>query len=245
MDRTRYSTIAHRDHRFCSPFSRERIDAWIEALAAPPDPRVIDVGCGKGQMLISVLERWGGSGIGIDANPVYVEQGRARGAHLGAALELRAESYDAASVPDGSFDVALCVGSTHAIGTYVDALRELARVVRPGGLIAAGSGYWRRSPDPEYLRVLGAEPDELLDHAGNVRAGEMLGLRPRFAITSMEQEWDAYEGLYASSIETFAAEHPEDPDCVEMLDRIAKWRDAYRRWGRTTLGFGLYVFGKS
>jgi hypothetical protein len=27
-----------------------------------------------------------------------------------------------------------------------------------------------------------------------------------------------------------------------MLERIRGWRETYRRWGRDTLGFGLYLF---
>ena len=29
-----------------------------------------------------------------------------------------------------------------------------------------------------------------------------------------------------------------------MRERIARWRKTYRRWGRDTLGFGLYLFGR-
>jgi hypothetical protein len=39
--------------------------------------------------------------------------------------------------------------------------------------------------------------------------------------------------------------HPDDPDRDAMLKRIRNWRDAYLRWGRSTLGFGLYLFQKA
>ena len=36
--------------------------------------------------------------------------------------------------------------------------------------------------------------------------------------------------------------NPHDPDAQAMLERIRPWREAYLRWGRDTLGFGLYLF---
>jgi hypothetical protein len=83
-----------------------------------------------------------------------------------------------------------------------------------------------------------------MSHQETVEAGVALGLVPRFAITSTDEEWDAYEGLYAASVEAFAVEQPDDPELGEMLEQIRSWQEAYRKWGRDTLGFGLYVFGR-
>ena len=44
------------------------------------------------------------------------------------------------------------------------------------------------------------------------------------------------------SIERYAGEQPDDPDVPAMLKRIRRWRDAYLRWGRDTLGFAVYLF---
>jgi hypothetical protein len=46
------------------------------------------------------------------------------------------------------------------------------------------------------------------------------------------------------NIELYAGKHSEDPDVPELLKRIRAWRDTYVRWGRDTLGFGLYLFQK-
>ena len=32
------------------------------------------------------------------------------------------------------------------------------------------------------------------------------------------------------------------PDARAMLDRSRRWRDAYLRWGRDTMGFAVYLF---
>lgn len=56
------------------------------------------------------------------------------------------------------------------------------------------------------------------------------------------EEWDAYESQYARNVEEYVSANEHDPDADAMLQRIRPWRDAYLRWGRDTLGFGLYLF---
>jgi len=246
MNRLRFSTLAHHDHVVCNPISLEKLDRVLGLLDLAPGARVLDVGCGKGEMLIRLIERFEVRGVGVDLNAEFLDEARARAAaRVPAAdltlLETPFEEFDHAP---GSFDAALCVGSTHACGGYAKALRALARAVRPGGPLVVGEGYWKRDPDPGYLSVLGAARDEMSDHAGNVAAGIEQGLTPLYSVTGSDDDWDHYEGLYARAIERFAAEHPDDPDCDAMLTRIRRWRDAYLRWGRDTLGFGFYLFRK-
>jgi hypothetical protein len=72
-----------------------------------------------------------------------------------------------------------------------------------------------------------------------------MGFVPVFTAVSGDAEWDAYEGLYHRTVEDYVAAHPEDPDAPVMAERIRRWREAYLRWGRDTLGFGLYLFEKA
>ena len=140
------------------------------------------------------------------------------------------------------FDAALCTGSTHAFGGYRQTLRALAKVVRPGGSLLIGEGYWKRDPHADYLAAIGATRVEFTDHAGNVARAVEEGLVPLYSAVSSDDEWDRYEGLYLRAVERYIAAHPEDPDTPLFRDHIRRWRDSYLRWGRDTLGFGLYLF---
>jgi SAM-dependent methyltransferase len=242
LDQTRYSTLAHAAHVFCSPLAEATVDALLARLALAPGARVLDVGCGKAQMLVRLVERYGAAGVGIDPNGAFLDAARpwARDGRL----VLHARRVQEVALAPASFDVALCIGSTHALGRYPDALRGLAALVRPGGTLVLGEGYWKQPPAPAYLALLGGTEDEFTTHEGNIRSGEKMGLGLRFAITASDAEWDAYEGLYADSIERFAAAHPQDPDRDAMLARSRAWREGYLKWGRSTLGFGVYAFGR-
>src|SRR5947208_2040976 len=246
MDHAKFTTVAHRALSYCNPLDPAALEQVIDLLALGPSDRVLDVGCGKGALLVRLAERFGANGTGLDINPTFLAEGRANAARRGVAsrvalLQVQASRFAGAPA---SFDAGICVGSTHAFGTYHDAMRGLGRWVRPGGSVLVGEGYWRRDPDPEYLERLGATQDEMTTHEGMVAAGVAHGLIARGSWTSSDHDWDAYEELYARTVETYVATHPEDPDAAAMRERIARWRETYRRWGRDTLGFGLYLFGR-
>jgi hypothetical protein len=78
-----------------------------------------------------------------------------------------------------------------------------------------------------------------------VAAGEAAGLMPLYAAVSSEQDWDEYAWRYSTAVETYAAEHPDDPDARGMQARIQGWRRLYLTEGRRVMGFGLYLFGKA
>lgn len=165
-------------------------------------------------------------------------------AHRGIAFAAPISETKVADIKDlapGSFDLALCVGSTHVLGGYRETLRAFRRWVRPGGHVVIGEGYWQREPDEAYLASFGGSRDELATHADNVAAAIEQGLVPPYAAVSSPDDWDRYEGRYARNVELYALDHPDDANSPAMRDRIRRWRDGYLRWGRTTMGFALYL----
>src|SRR5204863_121707 len=76
----------------------------------------------------------------------------------------------------GAFDLVASVGSPAR-------LSSIASLVRPGGLVLYGDGYWRREPSQEYLEALGAARGELEDYAGTIRRATELALTPLYALS--------------------------------------------------------------
>jgi cyclopropane fatty-acyl-phospholipid synthase-like methyltransferase len=246
MDRTRFSFLAHADHDVCNPIGDAKVDGMLARLGVGPGDAVLDIGAGKGEMLLRLVERRGVWGVAVEPAALFADEARRRAA---------------ARVPAGSFTVvqeqaapflerspalgakaAMCVGSTHALGDLAGTLSALRGHLEPGARVLVGEGYWKRPPDPEYLAALGgAEESEMRSHAATVEAVEAQGYRALWAVTASEDEWDEYEWRYAHAIERFAAAHPDDPDRAAMLERSRAWRATYLRWGRQTMGFGLYL----
>ena len=243
MDRTKFSTIAHRDHLFANPLGEAKVDHLLGLLDLEAGAPVLDVGCGNAELLIRLIKRFDIIGVGVDPNGAMLDRARERAAGLVIAgrLILHERTIDG-FVPEQPLAAALCVGSSHAYGGYAETLSALSRIVRPGGLIMVGEGYWKRDPDPGYLELLGATPDELTSHAGNVERARSLGLTPLYSAVSSDDDWDHYEGLYCRAMQRYLAANPDDPDGAEFAAHSSRWYDGYLRWGRDTLGFGLYLF---
>lgn len=243
MNRAKLSAIAHSDHLFANPIGEAKIDRVLGLLDLPAGARVLDVGCGNAELLIRLIELYDVVGIGVDPNRAAIDEARQHAAVRINAARLTLHALPIQDVAlDPPPDAALCVGSTHAYGDYQRTLDALKVLVRPGGLLLIGEGYWKREPDPDYLALLGATPDELTDHATNVTRAVAAGLTPLHTVVSNDDEWDHYEGLYCRATERYVEAHPDGPDSAEFRDYIRRWYAGYLRWGRETLGFGLYLY---
>ncbi|MGA7923950.1 MAG: class I SAM-dependent methyltransferase, partial [Thermoplasmata archaeon] len=241
---TKFGEIALRHRVINNPLSAETLDRIISLSNPPSGSRVLDVGCGKGEFLLRLTQHRSVLGEGLDLSEQMAEtaQTRAMKHSLHGTLTFRCVDAKSMEPPKKTYFLAVCLGATQAFGNLRETLVTLRRWVQPDGWIVIGEGYWKQPPSAEYLKVLGATADELLDDAGNVQVGRELGLNVVEHWSSTDQEWDDFENAYLQGIESYARENPADPDVPEMLGRIHEWRQAYLRWGKETLGFGVYAF---
>jgi SAM-dependent methyltransferase len=111
--------------------------ALVGTLSLTRADRVLDLACGDACFSLLLAER-AGSVVGVDLSPAYLELARCRvsGAPQARRIELR--RADARSLPfdDASFDLAWCAQSLYSLPDPLETLREMARVVRPGGRVA-------------------------------------------------------------------------------------------------------------
>jgi SAM-dependent methyltransferase len=105
----------------------------LDAAAVGIGHTVLDVACGTGVVAAAAAERVGPSGAvtGVDINPGMIAvAARTRG--------VRWAQADAARLPfpDGGFDRVLCQAGLQFVPDRLGALREMRRVLRPGGRVA-------------------------------------------------------------------------------------------------------------
>lgn len=244
MDRWKYFDVTHRDHAICNPLSTAKLDELVMLLDLARGARVLDIACGKAELLLRLAKRYGIRGDGVDLSPYCVRDARrqARARVPDAALSFHEQDGAAFDAPPGAYDLAMCIGASWTFGGHRGTLRALARVVRPGGLVAAGEPFWRTTPDPAYLAASGLQAGDFATHAGNVTIGVEEGLVPLYTLVSNDDDWDRYEALQWRAAERYAVVHPDDPDAEEILRRQHAARDTYLRWGRDTLGWAIYLF---
>jgi len=163
--------------RYMGRFSTQLSAGLADLAGVRGSSRVLDVGCGPGALTTELVARVGpGSVTAVDPSEPFVDA--ARGRHPGVAV-LRA-SAEALPFADASFDAALAQLVVHFMAEPVGGLREMRRVTRPGGVVAASvwdfggdrapiSPFWAaaRTVDP-HLR------DEA--HLPGVREGHLESL---------------------------------------------------------------------
>lgn len=128
----------------------ERIESlWLEGIArlGPYRPiwrrgpgRLLDVGCGTGD-LASVFARHGWDVAGLEPSAVAATHARAAG------IDVTTGTLADAPWPAGSFDAIIFNHSLEHIDAPAQALRDAARLLRPGGLVAIAVpnyGSWQR-----------------------------------------------------------------------------------------------------
>lgn len=103
-----------------------------------PGMTVLDVGCGPGTITLGLAERVapGGRVVGIDSAPAAIDAARAA-APAGAAVVFEVADGYALPYADATYDVVHAHQVLQHLGDPVAALREMARVAKPGGLVAA------------------------------------------------------------------------------------------------------------
>lgn len=244
LDRQTYGTISHPGLRYNNPFSTAKIEEIIELLSLNAQSTVLEIGSGQGELLIRLVERYQVSALGLELDSSSIKEAREQAAVRVPEGRLEFRECDARSFEPGtrSFDLAVCLGACHIHGGFQSTLERLACFIRPGGQLLIGDGYWKQEPAQEYLAALETTRDELQAHRENVATGVSLGLVPMYATVCSEDEWDRFEWLHMH--ERYAHRSPDDPELPAVIARIHAWRDIYLRWGRDTLGFGLYLFQK-
>jgi arsenite methyltransferase len=141
-----------------------------EALGAKAGERILDVGCGPGFYVDEIAEQVGdaGSVVGVDVSAAMLEVAAGR---AGGRANVAFHEGDAGSLPvaDAEFDAALSVQVLEYVEDVTGALRELRRVVSPGGRVVVWDVDWGtvswHSRDPARMKRVLEAWDGHLTHA--------------------------------------------------------------------------------
>jgi SAM-dependent methyltransferase len=245
-----FSTIAHSNHRYLSPLSQKKAHELLHSFVAnfSADDIVLDAGCGKAALLRDVLHLSPARGVGVDINQSFLDEARAAFQQEfpnDSRLSLINAPLLEHTRPEDGYAAILCVGSTHAFGSFEECLRVAFDWLKPNGRLLVAEGYWRQSPAQGYLDAINGTADEFVSHAENAQRARALGYNLLRTATSSEDEWDEYEGRYCDAMMQYLATNPDDPDSATFLKRMQDLHSSYLHWGRATLGFGYYLLSRT
>lgn len=143
--------IRRENYQHDEAFTREGMSRRTAASTAQfllpflkPGLRVIDCGCGQGTVTLDFAALVApGEAVGFDVRESDLDAARARAAERG----IENVTFAHASIyeipfPDESFDVAFAHQVLHHLGDPVAALREMHRVLKPGGVVGMADHAW-------------------------------------------------------------------------------------------------------
>ena len=120
-------------------WSRRLALPFLDFVGTADAERVLDVGCGTGHLAAAVCALSGASEVhGVDLSPVYVEHAKRH--NPDPRLVFRVGDACALDYPHGAFDRVLSLLVLHFVPRTKDAIAEMRRVTKPGGVV--GAAVW-------------------------------------------------------------------------------------------------------
>ena len=200
--------VAAEDYdRFMGRFSRPLAPVLADFADVRPGQRALDVGCGPGALTGELVRRLGARAVAaIDPSPPFV----AAIAERFPGVEVTSATAEALPHADGSFDRTVAQLVVHFMKDPVAGLTEMARVTRPGGVVAAC--VWDHAagggPLTDFYRGFAEVVPDLDTESGliGVREGDLVavcqaagltdtvaeGLHITVPFASFEEWWDPF-----------------------------------------------------
>ena len=219
--------------RFSGPLARP----FADLLGLQAGQRVLDVGCGPGALTTELVGRVGAAQVSaIDPVTGFAEAVRERCP----GVDVRIGSAEELPFPEDTFDAAAAQLVVHFMADPVAGLREMGRVTRPGGPVAAcvwdfGSGgaplaiFWRAAREldgdsPGESTLAGAREGELVELCTRAGLTDVQGgsVSTVVGFDSFEEWWRPYtygvgpSGAYVASLSDPAREALAGR-CAELL----------------------------
>jgi SAM-dependent methyltransferase len=223
--------------QFMGRYSEPLAEEFVEYADLPQGGRVLDVGCGPGVLTERLVERLGASEVSaIDPSPPFVEETRLRFPDV----DVRQGVAEALPYDDDAFAAALAQLVVHFMTDPVAGLREMGRVTRPEGVVAACvwdnagaagplSLFWRAARDldssaPGEADRAGSREGHLgeLAETAGLHDVEASSLTVHVPFASYDQWWAPYElgvgpaGDYLASLDDGRRERIRER-CAELL----------------------------
>lgn len=191
----------------------------LQPLGLPPGSRVLDLGCGKGAVLLLLAERQGMQGLGVDAMAPFIAEARQRAAARGLQQTCEfvcADLHEIARRSSG-FDVAMSLAVGAAIGTPAQLVGLLRDCLRPGGYMVIDDAFLdsTATPAPGYESYADHDTTvgQLLSHGDTMLAEH---IPPRSEVL---HELEGAARLIEQRAREVTGRHPELAEVVQEYVR--------------------------
>jgi len=223
-----------------NPSTHEKILNIGKILGVCQNSRIIDFGCGYGEVLAVWVKNFGISGVGIDIRKHACDraQNKMQQQEITERIEIVCENAAEYPFEKQAFDVALCIGASFIWGGYRPTIQAMKEAIHADGKLVIGEPYWLKNNVPaEYAK------QEQAVH----REYELLqitreeGFDLKYVVRANHDDWDRYEAGNWYGLIRWIEENPDHPERQSVINHLHKSQEEYLKYGREYLGWAMYV----
>lgn len=223
-----------------NPISPKKVIKVGELLGLNPNSRVIEFGCGYGEILALWAEAFGISGVGIELRDFACERARKKMIAKGLAdrIEIICEDGAKYKFEEGAFDVAACIGATFIWDDFQSCIKAIKPAVHSKGKLAIGETYWlKERVPPEYAK--GEKTTYAESELLRMIREEEYDLE--YIARATHNEWDNYVTMDWYGYLRWIEQNPNHPEREEVIRHFHMDQDKYLKYDREYMGWAIYV----
>ncbi len=234
MDVFRFTEIAEAGTAILNPFTDDQLALLGRLCRLHRDQTILDLGCGKGELLCCWSRDHQVRGVGVDIHEPLIAAANRRALELGVANHVEFVVGDGATYDarDHRFDVVTCIGAAWIGGSLADTLRLMQRhTVEGDPLLVVGEPFYTDEPNGEASHSL-AELADLFSE---------LGLDLVEMIVASREGWDRYIARKWWAAERWLRHHPDSDEAPLVRERLDRGRRDFLHGGRLVREWGVFV----
>ena len=212
----------------------------------PPEPRILDIGCGPGIQTMELIKLSGGVVVALDLMPQMITRVEEAAAEQGLSDKIETVQMDMKKMnfANNSFDLIWSEGAIYLMG-FKKALEKIRRFLKPGGHVAVIEAVWLKSNPPIKLVKFWEEYPEIDSIDMKLKVVEDLDYQEVGHFVLPDSSWTE---PYYKHLEKRAGElepvWSEDPVALEVIQEARFEIEMFRKY-HEFYGYCFFIMRKS
>jgi len=241
----RFYAIAEANHRYSVPITPEKIMQLGKICQLESSTRVLDLACGKGEMLCQWAKHYYIKGTGVDGRTEAIHQAMERSDQMKVWSHVNFQLEDPVMYPQEfhQYDVITCLAGSWVGGGWQNTISLMRTALKSEeqGILIIGESFWKQSPTEAVCDALGIEPDVMLDIPTISDRLDAAGVVLLQLLVTTPEEWDAYYSQQWTAVQHWLAENPFTSDADALRQWNRRNRQLYLKYERQYVGWGVFV----
>ena len=220
--------------------------AYAAASDLPPQPKILDIGCGPGMQTIDLAKLSGGEIIAIDFHQPFLDElvRRAKDAGVEAQIQARKLSMFEMDFEREQFDLVWSEGAVYIMG-FKQGFKICHSFLKPGGYMVVTEASWfQPNPPGEVLDFWNEAYPDMGTIDENIQWLQTHGYRlvEHFHLPDSSW-WDNYYNPLAERVAMLREKYADNPEVQNALDEELAEIDLFRKYS-DNYGYEFYVVQK-